>query len=608
MAGLKTITYDGVKRNLTPLSTAPKFSGTTSYAVGEYCFYDGTLYRCTTAHTGVWNASHFTAVTISGELQAKATEIEDLKTDLTQLGESVGYIALNRTAPIGTVLFTSADVEVGQTLFYDFTVEASKACFIEFLDSSNTRITYIGKGSSGGGDTRYFGTYVIPSNFATCKVSGTVGAVMTVNYMYINIDNRSLNKSIEATAEKVNELFTVANIDAVPTSGGLYSRVTKAFYPNPDYEYYLLPVTEADKVYVTAMSNTNVPIAMFYSDAETMDSTTWLGSQGSYSSSVQYTDELLAIPSGTKMIAINNRLVGNFGIKKALPSTEADKQIHAKYDGSNVTMVSNGLRVAMGYRGGNNLFDFISFTDADTDKTLLTNNTDFFGPYKVRAVSNGDGDKPTNWYSHFTGGNHQYNNSGSGSTPTARGSIDFVKFDGETATENSSAYCNRVEIQWTNYIQGQNTKKEDGTGREILKEVYNLVFDGFKFEIQHHFIPLEDVIILTYYGLQLYNNTANCKYRYVGGTNRAELSAPIASDSGNKACRKIIMANTTLSTSMEMNETDLGDFCLDSSAYSVFTSSSNKAYFMLINPSTNTTFEADDYYYFNGSYVFEKLT
>jgi len=50
---------------------APAFSETTSYAVGDYCTYNGILYRCTTAHTaGVWVAGHFTVVTVGGDLES----------------------------------------------------------------------------------------------------------------------------------------------------------------------------------------------------------------------------------------------------------------------------------------------------------------------------------------------------------------------------------------------------------------------------------------------------------------------------------------------------------------------------------------------------------
>jgi len=76
-------------RNITPLSTAPVFSSSASYAVGDLVYHEDVLYKCTTAHSGVWSASHFTAVTIGSELQAKAGEIDDLKTDLSNTTDGI---------------------------------------------------------------------------------------------------------------------------------------------------------------------------------------------------------------------------------------------------------------------------------------------------------------------------------------------------------------------------------------------------------------------------------------------------------------------------------------------------------------------------------------
>lgn len=40
------------------------FSESTSYAVGDYTIYNNKLYKCTTEHTGAWNAAHFEQSTI----------------------------------------------------------------------------------------------------------------------------------------------------------------------------------------------------------------------------------------------------------------------------------------------------------------------------------------------------------------------------------------------------------------------------------------------------------------------------------------------------------------------------------------------------------------
>lgn len=103
MIGATQMNFGDGNRNITPLSTASLFSSSTSYAVDDYCFYDGTLYRCTTAHSGVWNASHFVAVTIADELADVKSDLSEiisggggvtdaLKLALLQIAQKVAYI------------------------------------------------------------------------------------------------------------------------------------------------------------------------------------------------------------------------------------------------------------------------------------------------------------------------------------------------------------------------------------------------------------------------------------------------------------------------------------------------------------------------------------
>ena len=71
---------------------ADEYSTSSTYAVGDYCLYDGDLYRCTTAITTAeaWNSAHWTMVTI-GE------EITDLKGDI-----AVKVAAKDRTGTLTT--------------------------------------------------------------------------------------------------------------------------------------------------------------------------------------------------------------------------------------------------------------------------------------------------------------------------------------------------------------------------------------------------------------------------------------------------------------------------------------------------------------------------
>lgn len=90
---------------------APNFSATSSYAVGDYCTYQGVLYRCTVAHTAsAWNSSHFTQVTVGGQLK-----VQDISSSITiGDGYSSGTISVYRDGNTVQVLFNSV-----QTTAYD---------------------------------------------------------------------------------------------------------------------------------------------------------------------------------------------------------------------------------------------------------------------------------------------------------------------------------------------------------------------------------------------------------------------------------------------------------------------------------------------------------
>lgn len=64
---------------------AAEYSASATYAVGDYCIYDGQLYRCTTAITTAeaWTAAHWTMVTVGGELTDLKGDIPQNVSDLT---------------------------------------------------------------------------------------------------------------------------------------------------------------------------------------------------------------------------------------------------------------------------------------------------------------------------------------------------------------------------------------------------------------------------------------------------------------------------------------------------------------------------------------------
>ena len=122
---------------------------------------------------------------------------------------------------------------------------------------------------------------------------------------------------------------------------------------------------------------------------------------------------------------------------------------------------------------------------------MLDGNTDFISPFIVAGDSQFAGDKTESF--EFTGGYHGYNGDGTG-TPTARNILYKVINDN-----------NKCKIVVVNNIQGFNTKKVDGTGKEILQEEIIYTITPCKVNVDVKITALEWCRISSYMGLQAQN-------------------------------------------------------------------------------------------------------
>ncbi|EOD2492436.1 hypothetical protein ACJJ2P_004262 [Escherichia coli] len=147
--------------------------------------------------------------------------------------------------------------------------------------------------------------------------------------------------------------------------------------------------------------------------------------------------------------------------------------------------------------------------------TVQVFDTDIIGPIMVSAENNENGDDPI---AAFTGGWHGFNRDQSGS-PTARHISLQVWVDGKIVKDTFKGYANDLVIETTSNIQGFNTKKKDGSGREIIQQKVKMTFNEGRADVQIKMIPLEKVRIHTYYGLQtaLSQLYANSSIRYESG-------------------------------------------------------------------------------------------
>lgn len=241
------------------------------------------------------------------------------------------------------------------------------------------------------------------------------------------------------------------------------------------------------------------------------------------------------------------------------------------------------LLVTMNLGRGNGLFDFASFklmprgmnieNGESMAETMATNGTDWHAPFIVRATNNADGDDVESAY--FTGGNHQYNNQGSGSTATARSLSARFFVDGREVV-SEKGYANKIEIRWVNNVQGYNTRKADGSGREILQERHRLIFDGREWAETIELEPLEQIFMERWYGLQFVYSTNYPNYRYIGAEDRM-LHTKEGSDCGGKDADGIIAygdehrIEMTIDTSVDIGKRTLsgntGALCSTDKAY-----------------------------------------
>lgn len=284
-------------------------------------------------------------------------------------------------------------------------------------------------------------------------------------------------------------------------------------------------------------------------------------------------------------------------------------------DGNGITLIwkynsAYDMAVNIKKKGGNNIFDIHSIgiihnnlPSISTDTTgiiyLLSSSGDWHAPFTVAANNNADGDDQTHHY--FTGGNHQYNNQSTGSTATGR--TTYLKFyaDGMEVIGGSGS-CRSFEMVWKNRVQAYNTRKADGSGREVLEEVHKMRFDGISFDEYIKLIPLEDITMENWYGLQWftspYQNTV-----YIGGANREVFDSAIAwTYSGDKTCCHAIGYSADHEIAIDIDaDYDLGDHKFFDGADAIFTVTAGKGYCNIIK---NTQMGQGLVYALHGGYKF----
>ena len=288
--------------------------------------------------------------------------------------------------------------------------------------------------------------------------------------------------------------------------------------------------------------------------------------------------------------------------------------------------IGNDLLIGFGYNStydavivmnagrANGLFDFSAFKLKTKDVSLKnintsdlinvwTSGTDMHSPFQFLVTSNADGYYSSAKDPSFTGGNHTVSINGN-EVQSANSKYIYYFADGKPVTDGNGR-CSHFEIKWANEIQAYNCVKADGTGRASLVEYHDMIFDGIRFNEEIRLVPLEEIKIGLWYGLQTVSwGTTYNNIRFRDAANRGVYTSSDSNIvSGNAATSGIEQwgQDHALETTIDITY-DLGKRDFYTGTGGAFTSGA-KTYYRIIFGQL-TTLPANAGYYLRGSYRF----
>lgn len=432
----------------------------------------------------------------------------------------------------------------------------------------------------------------------------------------------------------------------IATTGYYFKFDALATYEQSLAEYVALSVQPGEKYLIDGWNwSSNAPLA-FVRKAETTTK-----ARAIYQSSAGHMSGEYTIPDGYDTLYVNGR-TANYPIvvKKWVSKqttivdildTKADAEdavsapLHvsvrqnANYVAGSSTVY--GWNIAVGRRFNNshdvvwfvgnknssinNFFDFQSIYLATRGEKkvspesstsamtyILGHVTDYILPIVVAAVSNKDGDFPDNT-SYYTGGYHGYGNATSGEvSQTMRQISRSVRLDGKELAAGDDLYGSVLEIDVVNNVQGCNTEKENGSGREIIQQHIHITMDAERFDVTVEWTALEAVNVHTLHCFGQYFDFDTV--RFVGSTSKpgayAKGTYHVTTDKKTSIVRNV---GSSYTFDVEMDRTfGVADSFLGNSGNALATTS-NKGYFNAVGD-TPISMSSGDMVAYRGCYRF----
>lgn len=477
---------------------ADDYDATRTYYIGEYCIYSGVLYKAivdiTTAEA--FTTSHWTAVSIGADAgvaigQVLGSEIYPISTSGHIKLKAVG--SEQETTPTSSTTYSCIVLPVKKgdslSLYVSPDVSATSYKGYVFTDTNYTSIERCAVGD------RLFGMEIIaPSNgfFIANSTASSKSFVVKNGICAL--------KSVCEIVSDISDIYTKLSINSPMTATTESGVVYRTDYPYgtsaSNHVTYSYSVSGLDVLSITISPSLT---------ANTFKLAMWYDASGSYIGCTNNVDPSVnipvVVPSRAATLRISAGSSATVSVKKCVIPVQTQKRV--SMSGNVITIENDKYTYVMSKHGNNNLMDLYQVLAKD-GTVIYTASTDWQGPYQVSAINNADGDAISQGAT-FTGGNHAYAFDGGSGTATARTSEIKVYADGTELADGQTLLWNDcVSVEWTNYVQGWNTKKSDGTGREILMESPSWRFrPSDRIETENRIEALEDIRIGLYYGLQM---------------------------------------------------------------------------------------------------------
>ena len=575
---------------------APTYSNTALYAVGSYAWYSGVLYKCTTAITTAesWTAAHWTVAVLGNDVASIMTDVtsnekitftdgyinivaEDASVDLSVLTDTTTVCAVVN-CKAGDIFYISG-TPINHSAKRPFMfVTSENVCYFRSIQNEKFAEEVVapitGKlvlNLSKSADYAVYRNKVELSLWMQAAVNGLVG-IVPQNYI----------RRLATGTTETNKAYSLLNV----LSGSTENNITTDTYT----------VTGGELLIASGIvpSSTLYRLALFY-DADG----NFLGYHNRIDGQKIYVCEPIICPPKCAYVRFTHSSIYQMRVYRAY--TDVSKRKRVTRDGNLIKVSDGTYTLWMSKHGNNNLMDLQYIRKGDTN--LHTTGTDWQGPYVVAAKNNADGDAIAQGKT-YTGGNHAYAYDGSSGSATAR-TISFkVVADGiELEDGGDLEWHDYVEISWVNRVQAWNTKKSDGTGREVLEEnpVWTFRPHGIV-EVQNTITALEDITVSMYYGMQMTASWLSKGLFIPTATRDIDSVANIYNGFGSEFDGSVVKGyDANLDITMELDTSfDLGTgVCIGDLKQTHI--NATKSYMRTVS---NTDFDEDNVFAYRGRYTF----